>query len=97
MKNQYTRKGEMLLELRRKEKKAAQTFSENLQEVLGEEACERKSERLITLLLLDLEETITDKEIYLAIRECQVLKCEPIGRGCFIACVKTGIPLAIAT
>ncbi len=61
----YMRKGEMLLKLKRFPQKAGDIvgFTNQLQEVLSVEADMKKPQWNTTLLLLDIEESVSAKEI----------------------------------
>lgn len=63
LKTRYTRKGEMLLELKEEKEGGIDAFTQRLQQIIGEKAGIRKPERLTTVLLLDLDPSSTNEEI----------------------------------
>jgi len=95
-KTRFTKKGEMILEIRGEDEKIS-TFASQLQQALAEEAEVRQPKRTTMLLLLDLEATTTKAEIANAVGggDVKITRLEDMGRGLKKAVVMVPIVAAL--
>ena len=95
-KTRFTKKGEMILEIRGEDEKIS-AFARQLQQALAEEAEIRQPQRNTMLLFLDLEATATKAEIANAVGggDVKVMRLEDMGRGLKKAVVMVPIVAAL--
>ena len=95
--SRYTAQGEMLLEVHAQEDGRIDAFVERLKVVLGTDAAVRRPVRTTTLLVLDIEESVTVEEVQEALGpgEKRIYGFTLMGRGCRKAKVVVPIEAAL--
>lgn len=96
VKTHFTKRGELIIELKGGDADDVIRFTNRLREVLGTLADVRQPQRLTTLLILDVEEWTSDEEVQAAIGEAgKIAGRKPMGRGCQMVTVRVPIDVAL--